>query len=82
MPRWIKPEEEAPELECGDRILIIVNEKMPVSKRPVLRLVILEATEAGWDSPDEDYGGYSYEDGVFWAYEKDVVEFAKEGQKP
>lgn len=64
MPRWMKPDEEMPNVPVGDRIVIIVNERQHERAALSPRLVILEATETGWDSPDPVYGGYSPEDGV------------------
>lgn len=76
MARWMKPEEEMPEVEVGDRILLIVVERA-WEKAPLMpRLVILEAEDESWTSPDPTYVGYSPEDGVLWAHEKDVCAIA------
>ena len=77
MPKWTKPSEGLPECEAGDRILLIVNERTNrQSVRTTRRLVILEATETGWESPDDVYSGYTPEDGEFWSMERDVCLFA------
>jgi len=57
----------------GDRILILVNEVKPHAKLPSLSIVILEATENGWKSPDDTYSGYTINDGVAWIAEKDII---------
>jgi hypothetical protein len=66
----------------GDRIVIIVRER-PSAGQPLRdRLVILEATETGWTSPDPYYTGYSPGDGIAWARERDlciVAEKARQG---
>lgn len=77
MPRWMKPTEEVPdEVEVGDRVCIIVVETMPGRKKPSPRLVILEATEDGWESMDDVYAGYTPQDGVLWSTEKDICQIA------
>lgn len=76
MPKWSKPSEELPECEAGDRVLLIVCER-ETSRSPFRpKMVILEATEDGWYSPDETYTGYFPSDSVLWAYEKNVCEIA------
>jgi hypothetical protein len=60
--------------------VIIVAERhhpmtIPWPRKP--RLVILEATETGWESPDPTYVGYGPEDGVLWSMEKDVCGIAR-----
>lgn len=74
MARWMKPTEELPCCEVGDRVLVIMRETE--RGKWVRRLVILEAKEEGWESPDPTYVGYSPEDGQLWAMEKDVVQVA------
>ena len=74
MPKWMMPNEELPSLECGDRVLGIVMEAPKFSKVCKPTLIILEATETGWHCGDDTYAGYSVEDCVLWAYEKDVVQ--------
>ena len=76
MPHWRKPSEELPEVEAGDRVAIIVYEACPHSKAMQFRIVMLEATEDGWTSPDDTYGGYTPEDGVLWTTEKDLCGIA------
>lgn len=79
MPKWMKPEEEHPndhDMECGDRIVIIVAERLESGRLRTPRLVILEATETGWESPDPTYAGYGPEDGLLWSMERDVCRIA------
>lgn len=76
MPRWMRPSEEQPNVPVGDRIVIIVNERPHARAALAPRLVILEATESGWNSPDDTYAGYSPDDGVLWATERSVCEIA------
>lgn len=77
MPKWTKPDEALPECEVGDRIVVIVVER--VSKDGPVRpsLVILEATETGWYSLDDLYSGYGPEDGVLWSTERDICQIAE-----
>ena len=77
MARWMKPSEEMPEIEAGDRVLIIVVERPHANALLQPRLVLLEATEDGWTSPDETYGGYTPGDGVLWSLEQDVCGIAR-----
>jgi hypothetical protein len=76
MPRWMKPSEEMPKVEVGDRIVIIVRERAASNLLLRPRLVVLEAEENGWHSPDSFYTGYTPMDGVLWATEKSVCEIA------
>jgi len=76
MPKWMKPQEEMPDVEAGDRILVIVREREEVESPLENKLLILEATEDGWFSPDPDYAGYSVTDGILWSAEKDVCQIA------
>lgn len=81
MPKWMKPSEELPgdtrPYEVGDRILMIVAERRKEGEPIKPQLVILEAWELGWKSPDdEDYYGYGPEDAVLWAWERDVCQVA------
>lgn len=66
MPKWTRPSEGLPQCDVGNRILLIVIERLDRrSIRKTPRLVILERTEIGWTSPDAVYAGYSVEDGDF-----------------
>lgn len=76
MPRWMKPSEELPDVSVGDRIVIIVREREREGWPLQNRLVILEAKEDGWTSPDEFYAGYSVHDGLLWSTEKDICGIA------
>lgn len=79
MPRWKNPSEALPsDFYCGDRIIGVVRERNPKTLKFERRLVILEATETGWKSPDETYGGYSIHDCEFWATEKNMLQFAEQ----
>lgn len=64
MARWMKPEEELPSCEVGDRIVTIVVEKDPRTKAWNPRVVILEAE------------GYGVEDAVLWSLEKDLAQIS------
>lgn len=72
---WHPAQDPLPALEVGDRVLIVVDE-LPFreARYSVKTIVILVATETGWDSPDPVYGGYSVEDGIVWALERDILE--------
>lgn len=77
---WKNPKHELPgdnePCYVGDRIVIVVmgraNKQAPLTPR----LVVLEATEIGWKSPDPTYGGYTVEDGHAWAWEQNVCSTA------
>ena len=80
MPKWTKPSEGLPEVEDGDRVIVIVQHQSKWSDKPklVFSAVILEATEYGWEDPDDT--GYTPADGVLWTTERDlcgVAEFLK-----
>ncbi|WP_230679034.1 hypothetical protein, partial [Streptococcus pneumoniae] len=63
MPKWTKPTEELPEdFYVGDRVLGVLNEWNPRTKKIERRIVILEATESGWRCDDDTYAGYSIHD--------------------
>lgn len=72
MTRWIKPTDELPECEAGDRIVGIVREAPGPHMKPRPTVILLEATEDGWDSRDDTYAGYSVHDCDLWAYERDL----------
>jgi len=76
MARWMKPEEEPPAVYAGDRIVIIVKERATATSPIRPRLVILEATEDGWHSPDPVYAGYSIDDAFLWSTEESVCAIA------
>lgn len=73
-PVWHPASQELPELEVQDRVLVVVRE-FPFlgAKYKVARVVILIATETGWDSPDAVYGGYTPQDGIAWMLEKELL---------
>ena len=72
----MRPTEEMPEVEAGDRVAIIVRERQSARGPFSLRLVILEATETGWYSADSFYAGYTPDDGELWSTEKDICAIA------
>lgn len=76
MPKWMKPTEELPELDAGDRVVIIVRERPYAGANLRNRLVIIEATEDGWRCDDDTYDGYSIHDGLLWSLERDVCGIA------
>lgn len=76
MARWMKPSEETPDVTVGDRIAIIVMERAAPGSPIGPRLVILEAIEDGWHSPDPTYAGYSVDDAFLWATESSVCAIA------
>jgi hypothetical protein len=77
MARWMKPTEESPQVEVGDRIVIIVMERRYEDSPIEPHLVILERSEGGWDSCDTVFSGYNPYDGVLWAHEKDICQIAR-----
>lgn len=60
-------------LEVGDRVLLLLKEINPESRKVDPRIITLVVEEFGWSSPDPDYSGYWPEVGEYWAYEKDVI---------
>lgn len=78
MPKWTKTADELPsDYEADDRLLLIVAERPDQYSHIAPRLVILEATENGWYSPDSMYAGYTPADGILWAWEEDVADVAR-----
>lgn len=75
MARWMKPEEELPECDEGERIVMIVRERDIESLRAPMvdRLVIIAKTRTGWHST----GGFTPPDAILWTYEKDLVKIAE-----
>lgn len=76
MARWMKPEEELPECEVGERVVMIVRERASPRTKMTDSIVVLVAKEGGWGSPDLVYDGYTPEDSILWTYEKDLVKIA------
>lgn len=74
MARWMKPTEEYPVCDCGDRVVGIVRYRE--HERGELRphVVVLVATENGWR--DTEDGGFSIEDCELWTLERDLVRIA------
>lgn len=78
MARWMKPTEEMPyNLAAGDRVCVIVRERPYANARVRSRLVILVATETGWDAIEDAYAGYTPADGYLWSLERDVCQIAE-----
>lgn len=57
----------------GDRLALIVHEREEAGCPLVARIVMLSALEDGWKSDDPRYSGYTPQDGIAWAWEKDLV---------
>lgn len=72
MPKWTKPTEALPDVYAGDRVCIIVMEREHAGGPIKPRLVILEATEDGWDSLEDVFQGYTPHDGILWSTEQDI----------
>ena len=70
MPKWTKPSEGLPEVEVGDRVIVIVHKRSRWTDPVTFAAVILEATETGWQDAEDT--GYTPEDGVLWTTEKDL----------
>ena len=81
---WFSPTEKNPAdtAEPGDRVLVLVYERPRYGAQSRPRLVTLEATEHGWESSDPSYGGYGPEDGVLWAWERDIIRAATAPPEP
>jgi hypothetical protein len=75
--RWNKPTDPLPENFCvGDRLLIVVAERKTHCEPIRPFLVVIEATETGWRCDDDTFNGYSKDDGVAWACEREVLKDA------
>lgn len=74
MPRWMRPEEEMPKCDAGDRVIGIVRCRDRRDGPIVLHVVVIEATEDGWDDLTDN--GYTVEDCELWSMERDVVQIA------
>lgn len=72
MSRWMKPEEEMPVCEVGDRILLIIMCRLRQGDPMEPHLDICTATEDGWESES----GWTPEDALLWSNEKDVCGIA------
>ena len=58
---------------AGDRLLVIMEEREREGGPFVRRLVVLTATEDGWEATDQEFGGYTPADGLLWRWERDLV---------
>ena len=74
MARWMKPEEQTPEVFVGDRIIGIVRDRKHATSKLLPRVVILEAIEGGWR--DIEDSGYRLGDCELWTLESDLVHIA------
>lgn len=77
MPKWTKPSEGLPEVDAGDRVIVIVEEADPRTVKTQFRAIILQAAEIGWEATDETYIGYTPEDGVLWTTEDSLCGIAR-----
>lgn len=73
MVKWYGPDVD-PELECGDRIVLVLQEMNYHGTSLVTSLLILEATEDRWICENEIYLGYTPGDGLCWCYEKSLID--------
>lgn len=76
--KWKRVDDEWPAGNVGDRIVLIVSEREAPENRKVPRLVILEAVDDGWTSPDPMYAGYDPEDGIVWTWERSIIGTAED----
>lgn len=76
MPKWMTPDEAQPDVEVGDRVAIIVRERVYARGPLTNRLVILEAEETGWRAIADEHDGYTLSDGLLWSTEKDICGIA------
>ena len=74
MARWMKPKDELPVCYIGDRVVGIVRYR-DLEGGPMLpHVVVLEATEYGWD--DVQGSGFDIGDCELWTLESDLVRIA------
>lgn len=80
MAKWMKPSEELPECDCGDRVVGIVRYSVPFNDgfgdlpmhgpvQPHVRILV--ATEDGWE--DVEGGGFDIHDCELWTLESDLI---------
>lgn len=72
MAKWMKPEEEQPVVDAGDRVIGIVKDREHATASLKPRIIILTATEDGWKEQD----GYTLHDCKLWTLEKDLASIA------
>jgi hypothetical protein len=70
----MRPEEELPVVDAGDRVIGIVRYRDIGEPRVKPHIVILIATETGWK--DAEHDGYTLHDCELWTLEKDLVSIA------
>ena len=89
MARWMKPTEEMPSCDCGDRVIGIVRYSVPYndgfgdlpSHGPIQpHVIILVAEEDGWR--DVEDGGYTVDDCELWTMEQELVQVANAVASP
>ena len=76
---WLSSNEYDPirfNVECGDRILVIIKERKNKRCSIQPKIIILTATENSYESDDSTYNCYTPEDGVLWCLEKDICRYA------
>ena len=72
MAKWMRPDEEQPEVDAGDRVIGIVKDREHAAASLKPRIIILTATEDGWKEQD----GYTLHDCELWTLETDLVSIA------
>lgn len=78
MAKWMQPSEEMPDCLPGDRVLMIVRERLNGSDKMEDCLIILDYLGGDrWGNSGGAYDYYGPEDGLLWTYEKDLVKIAE-----
>lgn len=72
---WHKPSDKLPECLTGERIVGIVRYRDIPADPMTPHVIVLVATEDGWD--DDAQTGFGPDDCDMWAYERDVIATAK-----
>ena len=74
MARWMRPEEELPSVDAGDRVIGIVRYRDNGEPRVKPHIVILIATETGWTDVEDN--GHTLHDCELWTLERELVMIA------
>lgn len=74
MAKWMKPSEELPDCDCGDRVVGIVRYREHKRGKLLPHVVVLVAEENGWR--DVEDAGYDIHDCELWTLERDLVQIA------
>ena len=74
MAKWMKPSEEWPRCDCGDRVVGIVRYRETGDAKIRPHIVVLVAEESGWR--DVEDGGHTLEDCELWTMECDLVQIS------